>query len=619
MSQQPPQETLENNGAASRVVRRAEGEAENLCTICVEKHNKTTRLKIKCQYCDFMACRSCCEKYVLSENTPKCMNNQCNREWTRQYMKTVFTSVFLEKPYKKHREQILFHNELALMPATQPFVENEIAKEKISRDIVELKKKQHELSMEMLLLHREYNLLGRRNINRERAVFVRACPEETCRGFLSTQWKCGICEKWTCPRCHILIGLDKNAEHECNEDDIATATLLNNDTKPCPKCGTGIFKIDGCFGKNTPIMMFDGTEKMSQDIKVGDMLMGDDGTQRLVDELFSGVDVLYNIQQTHGGMHYVVNSKHTIVLKYQEYTIEVQLSDYIVTEFEIRNQLNGLKMDEKNQEVKTDIKVTYLGRGVYYGWSVDNNKRFLLKDKTVVRNCDQMWCTQCNTAFSWRTGQIETNTIHNPHYYEWLRRTNNGEIPRNPDDNPCVNREINHVFMRHLNIQLNSPRLKDSRNTTFENTKKIIYTYCQNITHLRGIDLRTYDYDAVHAADNQKLRIQFMRNFITEEIYKKNIQQNDKKKQKKKEIFNILSMVIDTIKDIIYRFYIDIQERNFDLNDVSHLSEIDKIREYANECLLDVSKTYSSRQLLVNDNLRFGFIPVNYVRETTTV
>jgi ribosomal protein S27AE len=27
---------------------------------------------------------------------------------------------------------------------------------------------------------------------------------------------------------------------------VATAELLNKDTKPCPKCGTGIFKIDGC-------------------------------------------------------------------------------------------------------------------------------------------------------------------------------------------------------------------------------------------------------------------------------------------------------------------------------------------------------------------------------------
>lgn len=52
-----------------------------------------------------------------------------------------------------------------------------------------------------------------------------------------------------------------------------------------------------------------------------------------------------------------------------------------------------------------------------------------------VDGCDQMFCIKCKTAFSWKTGKIETGIMHNPHYFEWMR--NRGPLPRQPGDNPC--------------------------------------------------------------------------------------------------------------------------------------------------------------------------------------
>ena len=214
------------------------------CDICVEKFNKTTREGIKCEYCEFEACRDCCKKYILNNTTPKCMDTTCNRPWTRKFISQSFPKSFINNELKKHREEVLLHQEIALLPETQPHVEELIRKENIAKEINRLNEERMRLIVQISDLRLEL-YRGSRNVV-ERREFVRECPDADCRGFLSTAWKCGICEKWTCPTCHELKGLDRNEPHTCDPNNVATAELLSRDTKPCPKCHTGIFKIDGC-------------------------------------------------------------------------------------------------------------------------------------------------------------------------------------------------------------------------------------------------------------------------------------------------------------------------------------------------------------------------------------
>lgn len=52
----------------------------------------------------------------------------------------------------------------------------------------------------------------------------------------------------------------------------------------------------GCHAKGTKILMYDGSMKNVEDIKVGDCLVGDDGKKRTVLELHRGIDKLYEIK-----------------------------------------------------------------------------------------------------------------------------------------------------------------------------------------------------------------------------------------------------------------------------------------------------------------------------------
>ncbi len=74
-------------------------------------------------------------------------------------------------------------------------------------------------------------------------------------------------------------------------------------------CGRG-----KCMCKNTPIIMYDGSIKMVQDVKVGDQLMGDDSTPRNVLSLARGRETMYDIIPNKGDK-YTVNESHILSLK----------------------------------------------------------------------------------------------------------------------------------------------------------------------------------------------------------------------------------------------------------------------------------------------------------------
>ncbi len=69
-----------------------------------------------------------------------------------------------------------------------------------------------------------------------------------------------------------------------------------------------------CHAYDTPVLMYDGSIKMIQDIVIGDNVMGDDSTPRFVSSLVRGNDNLYTVKQTWGSK-YTINSDHILCLK----------------------------------------------------------------------------------------------------------------------------------------------------------------------------------------------------------------------------------------------------------------------------------------------------------------
>jgi hypothetical protein len=296
------------------------------CNICCCKYNKSKNAKITCSKCQFDACKLCIRTYLMGTiKNAHCMS--CKEEWERDFMVENLNTSFVTKQYKQHRGNILFDRERARLPETMPIVERRIEavdleqkNQKLEAEIYELRVKWRELDNQRRLNERNISriLRGGGAGEEKKQHFHRACPAENCKGFLSTAYKCGLCKIWACPKCFEIIGYNKNDQHTCKEENLKTAEMLRKETKNCPGCAASIYKIAGCFDGETEIIGWDGKIKLAKDICKGNVLIGMDGKKRTVLDTTSGIDQMYKVKQNKA-MDYVVNSKHTLILKIQSH------------------------------------------------------------------------------------------------------------------------------------------------------------------------------------------------------------------------------------------------------------------------------------------------------------
>lgn len=95
---------------------------------------------------------------------------------------------------------------------------------------------------------------------------------------------------------------------------------------------TGSLGIGKCHGKGTLVMLFDGSWKKVEDIRVGDLLMGDDSTPRKVLSLARGIDEMYEVvpDRPVNSPTFTCNSEHILCLKdSDDVVIEISIKDYL--------------------------------------------------------------------------------------------------------------------------------------------------------------------------------------------------------------------------------------------------------------------------------------------------
>ena len=226
------------------------------CNICCETFNKSSHAPICCpnKECAYQACKECTRTYLLNKTTgPHCMN--CKQAWSNYFIVTNLNKSFVESTYTIHRATVLMELEKSKMPDTMNAVNNYVKGEDLEKDVVVIDKELNELRRKCSILHtkrqekltRASGLKSGKVVTAERKKFIMPCPSDDCRGFLSTGYKCEACKNHACPHCLDVLGPNPNhVQHTCDQDAVKTAELIKSTTKPCPKCGERISKIEGC-------------------------------------------------------------------------------------------------------------------------------------------------------------------------------------------------------------------------------------------------------------------------------------------------------------------------------------------------------------------------------------
>jgi hypothetical protein len=198
-----------------------------------------------------------------------------------------------------------------------------------------------------------------------------------------------------------------------------------------------------------------------------------------------------------------------------------------------------------------------------------------------IVGCDQMFCTQCHTAFSWETGIIETGRLHNPHYYEWIRSRNQGNAPREMGDVPCGGLprwNLVEAKMADLRVSIaNTIYLREILKMAFQLQEK-------EVRKFPVIQGRNTEMDFVS--------VDYLAGTVSERVWKNKLVAFEIQKEMNTEQRLLLDMMLAVLID-----YLNSVQTMTSKNEVeTMLWELEELRKYYNSCIVNMNERFDVRK-----------------------
>jgi len=205
-----------------------------------------------------------------------------------------------------------------------------------------------------------------------------------------------------------------------------------------------------------------------------------------------------------------------------------------------------------------------------------------------IEGCDQMWCTNCNTGFNWRTGkEILNNAIHNPHYFEWLRSHGRTAADAQGPHMCAVNDDRRIIFAIYGQRYPPYHSRRDIGAMAEEDLTKLYIAEAYRIG--REMDDLNRNDDTNTENMLRIFRVRYMTGDLTEEEWKASLQRSEKDMRVRTAKTHISQLFSGGVQEIMQQI---LQEGH---NKTTIKNQIDELVKYCNKCFEDISKQFNRK------------------------